>query len=77
MSTLIGFLLKQIVDMILGSDIFERVLGSVERWADKQISGVEKKQGVLDEIEVIGLQMSKSAANFAVEAAVQYLKAIK
>ena len=74
MNTLIPFLLKQIVDIILGSDVFERVLAAVERWADKEISGLEKKQGVLNELEIIGLKLTKSSANFAIEAAVQYLK---
>ena len=75
MNPIIGFLLKQVVDIILGADVFDRVLGAVERWADKEISSLEKKEGVLAELEVIGLKLSKSGANFAVEAAVQYLKA--
>ena len=75
MNAIIPFLIKQLVDLILGSDVFERVLATVERWADKQISGIEKKQGVVAELEVIGLKLSTSAANFAVEAAVQFLKA--
>lgn len=75
MNDIVLFLLKQIVDLILGSDVFERVLAAVERWADKEIDGLEKKQGVLAELEIIGLNLTKSGANFAVEAAVQYLKA--
>ena len=74
MNTLIAFLLKQIVDLILGSDVFERVLATVQRWVDKELSGVEKRDGVVAELEVIGLKLTTSAANFAVEAAVQYLK---
>jgi len=75
MNSVVLFLLKQVVDLLLGSDVFERVLATVERWSDKQISGLEKKQGVLAELEIIGLNLTKSGANFAVEAAVQYLKA--
>jgi len=75
MNSVVLFLLKQVVDLLLGSDVFERVLATVERWADKEISGLEKKQGVLAELEIIGLSLTKSGANFAVEAAVQYLKA--
>ena len=75
MTTIVAFLLKQVVDMLLGSNVFERVLGVVERWSDKEISGLEKKEGVLAEIEIIGLKLTNSAANFAVEAAVQFLKA--
>ena len=75
MNSVVLFLLKQVVDLLLGSDVFERVLATVERWADKEISGLEKKQGVLAELEIIGLSLTKAGANFAVEAAVQYLKA--
>lgn len=75
MNTLASFLLKKVVDLILGSDIFDRVLGAVKRWSEKEISGLEKKAGVLAEVEVIGLKLTNSAANFAIEAAVQYLKA--
>ena len=74
MNTLITFLLKQIVDLILGSNVFERVLATVQRWSDKEISGLEKRDGVVAELEVIGLKLTNSAANFAVEAAVQFLK---
>ena len=75
MTTIIAFLLKQVVDMLLGSSVFDRVLGAVERWSEKEISGLEKKEGVLAEIEIIGLKLTNSAANFAIEAAVQFLKA--
>jgi hypothetical protein len=75
MNGIVFFLLKQVVNLLLGSGIFERILAVVERWADKEISGIKKKQGVLDELEIIGLNLTKSGANFAVEAAVQYLKA--
>lgn len=75
MNTVVAFLLKQVVDMILGTDVLERVAGAVERWDEKQISGLEKKQGVLKELEVIGLKLTGAAANFAVEAAIQYLRA--
>jgi hypothetical protein len=75
MNTVIAFLLKQVVDMILGSDVLERVAATVQRWDDKQISGLEKKQGVISELEIIGVKLTGAATNFAIEAAIQYLKA--
>ena len=75
MNSVVLFLLKQVVDLLLGSDVFDRVLGVVERWAEKEISGLEKKQGAIAELEIIGLKLTESGANFAVEAAVQYLRA--
>jgi len=74
MNTLLTFLIKQLADLVLGSDVFVRIVGCVERWADKEISGAEKRTGVLDELEVIGLKLTKSLANFGVELAVQYIR---
>ena len=73
-----NIVIKQAIQMlarlILGSGAFERIIAVVERWADKEISGAEKRAGVLDEIQVIGLKLSKSVANLGVELAVQLLK---
>ena len=63
-----------LASLILGSDVFTRVLGVVQRWSDKEISSAEKREGVLDEIEIVGLKLSKSLANLAVELAVSYTK---
>lgn len=71
-------IVKQVIQMlarlILGSGTLERITAIVERWADKQISGAEKRDGVLDEMQVVGLKLSKSVANLGVELAVQLLK---
>ena len=74
MNTLIAFLIKQLADVVLGSDVFPRIVGAVERWAEKEISGAEKRKGVIDELEVIGLKLTESLANFGVELAVQYIR---
>ncbi len=71
---MIPFLIKTLAGLLLGSDVFKRILATVERWADKEISGVEKRDGVLDELQVIGLGLTKSLANVGVELAVQFLK---
>jgi hypothetical protein len=77
MNPVIAFLISQLAAAILGSDIFNRIVGTVERWAEKEISGAEKRHGVLAELEVIGLKVTESAARFGVELAVQYLKKVK
>lgn len=74
MNTAIQFAIQALASLILGSDIFTRVLGAVERWADKEIDGASKRQGVLDELEVIGLDLLKYEANLAVELAVAFFK---
>lgn len=71
-------IVKQVIQMlarlILGSGTFERIIAIVERWADKEIAGAEKRDGVLNEMQVVGLKLSKSVANLGVELAVQLLK---
>ena len=74
MNAFVAFLIKQLAGIVLGSDVFTRILASVQRWSDAQISGLEKKQNVLSEIEVIGLKLTNQLANFGVELAVQYIK---
>ncbi len=77
MNSVVAFLISQLAAAILGSDIFSRIVGTVERWAQKEITSAEKRHGVLDELEVIGLKLTESAARFGVELAVQYLKKVK
>jgi len=74
MNGVIAFLISQLAGAILGGDVFTSILGTVERWAEKEIASAEKRHGVLDELEVIGLKLTESAARFGVELAVQYLK---
>ncbi len=76
MNTVIAQAISLIASLILGSEVFARVLGTVERWAEKEIASAEKRHGVLDELQVIGLQLTESAARFGVELAVQYLKRV-
>ena len=77
MNPVFAFLINQLAVAILGSDIFSRIVGTVERWAEKEITSAEKRHGVLDELEVIGLKLTESAARFGVELAVQYLQKVK
>lgn len=74
MNSFIAYMIKHVVSLLLGSGVFDRVFAAVKRWSDREISGLEKKEGVLAEIEIIGLKLTQSAANFAIEAALQYLK---
>ena len=76
MNTVIAQAISLLASLILGSEVFARVLGTVERWAEKEIASAEKRHGVLDELQVIGLQLTESAARFGVELAVQYLKRV-
>ena len=55
---IVAFLIPQVVNLILGSGVLERVAGVVQRWAEKEIAGHEKMTGVLNELEVIGLHLA-------------------
>lgn len=68
--------IKFFANMILGSGVLDRVVPFVKKWADKEISGLEKRQGVVKELEVIGLGLSGSLTNLAIELSVQYLKRV-
>ena len=70
----ITFLIKQLANALLGANTFNRILASVQRWADKEISGLEKKQGVLSELEIIGLKLTEQLANLGIELAVAFVR---
>lgn len=76
MNTIISQAISLIASLLLGSDVFARILGTVERWAEKEIASAEKRHGVLNELEVIGLKLTESAARFGIELAVQYLQRV-
>lgn len=61
--------------ILLSANVFGRIKGVVERWADKEVSNAEKKAGVKSELVVIGVQLSESLTNLAIELAVSFLKA--
>lgn len=76
-NVIIAQAINLVASLLLGGDIFSRILGTVERWAEKEISGAEKRHGVMAELEIIGLKMAESAARFGIELAVQYLKRVQ
>lgn len=68
--------IKLLADLILGSGVLDRVVPWVKKWSEKEVSGLEKKQGVIKDLEVIGLGLSESLTNLAIELTVQYLKRV-
>lgn len=74
MNIIIQQTISVLAGLILGSDVFARILATVERWAEKEISSAEKRNAVLDKLEIIGLKLTESIARLGVELAVQYLK---
>lgn len=64
---------KFLAELILGSSVFNQILASVEAWDAKQIAGAEKKTGVAKDIEILGLNLTNSMSNLAIELAVAYV----
>ena len=75
MNKVIGFLIKQLANILLGDVVLQRIADRVEHWADFEISGAEKRNNVLADIEVIGLNLTESLANLGLELALQYIRA--
>jgi hypothetical protein len=66
--------IKMIAAIILGSGVFERILAVVKRWSDKELSGPEKRAGVIGELELLGIGIANHLVNLAIELSVAYLK---
>lgn len=71
-NTLVLLLIKRLAAWIVGADVFRAAVGAVQRWEDKQIAGVQKRDGVIDELQILGYQIAGRTANFVVELALQY-----
>lgn len=74
MNVVIAQAIQLLANLILGSDTFTRVIATVQRWDAKEVANSEKRGGVIGEFEIIGLNLTESLANLAVELAVSYLK---
>lgn len=68
-NTIVKTLINSLGSILFTSMTFDRAKAAILRWEEKQISGVEKKEGVLDELQVIGIKLSAFAANLLVELA--------
>lgn len=73
MNTLILQLIKTLAGWLVGADAFRAAVGAVQRWENKQIAGVQKRDGVIDELQILGYQIAGRTANFLVEIALQYV----
>jgi len=67
--------LKLLANLLLGSGVFDTVLSLVRKWAGIQASNAQKREGVLSDLTIMGVQVGESTARLGVELAVNYLKA--
>lgn len=70
-------LIKQLAAWLVGADAFRAAVGAVQRWENKQIAGVQKRDGVIDELQILGYRIAGRTANFLVEIALQYVARLK
>ena len=61
--------IQLIANMILGTGILERVKTEVDAWAEKEIDGLEKKEGVLNALKAEGFFLTQRAFDHAVQLA--------
>lgn len=80
MSTTILNLIAALASLLLKGNTFERIKAAVARWDDKvdpdgvPYSGDEKRQGVRDELALLGIYSAQWLANLAIELAVAALR---
>lgn len=58
------------IRLLYGKGVFQRIEAAVIRWADKEIAGAEKREGILAELEVIGLTLAEWALRACIELAI-------
>ena len=72
---MLNWLLKNVMNYIVGKDIFGKVQKLVAEIAlDEKLTGAEKKEKVITAAKTLGADITTSALNLAVEAAVKLIK---
>jgi hypothetical protein len=72
---MLNWLLKNVMNYIVGKDIFGKVQKLVTEVAlDEKLTGAEKKEKVIASAKTLGADITTSALNLAVEAAVKLIK---
>ncbi len=81
MTALATFLITQLASLLIGSDTFSRIEAAVDRWNNKtvedlqhQLNGKDKKEAVLAELLILGINLEGWLANLVIELAVAKTK---
>lgn len=78
--TIILNLISALVNVLLPGNTWDRLRGVVDRWDDKfdaagkKLPGTTKKQGVLDELELIGIRGAQWIVGALIDLAVMKLR---
>jgi hypothetical protein len=70
MNPIVAVVVATFIKVVLGSDLFSRIEASVKRWADKEIAGAKKREGVMAEMQVIGIEAAEWTVRIAIDLAV-------
>lgn len=78
MNRIIAVLLNRIMTWLVSDDLWERAQSWVALYENKDIPSSEKRERVLvmleQELKTLGKELSLSLKNFAIEAALQYVR---
>lgn len=81
MNRIIATLLNRLMIWLVSADLWERAQSWVALYENKSIPSVEKHERVLvmleTELKTLGVELGTSLLNFAIEAAVQYVRCLK
>ena len=77
MNAILFYTLQTIIKAIIGSLNYERIKALVETWDSAEMSGDEERVLVVQEAAVVGLAISRSFLNLAIETAVNSLRSRK
>lgn len=72
---MVNWLLKQLMKLIVGSNVFGQIQNAVEEISnDTTLTGAQKREKVAEKAKTIGVNLEQSAINLAIESAVTLIK---
>jgi hypothetical protein len=73
-SALLIFFVQRIAAWTIGTGVFQRIVAAVDEWAQKEIDGLHKKTGVVNQLKAEGLFLTDKAFNRGIELALIYIE---
>jgi hypothetical protein len=67
-------LIKLLAKWLVGSAFFKDAVKAVQTWNDLKISGAQKKEGVIADLEEQGWRVTGRAMNQGIELALSYIE---
>lgn len=73
MNTFLVEAVKFVGRMVLGTGVLEQIKDAVDEWSAKQISGLDKKEGVISQLKADGLIMTQRAFDNGIQLALIWI----